>query len=267
MLKKRVITAILIVIYIVSIIYIGGWFYNLSVLAFAFIGMHEIYNAFCNKGYRPIKAVGYIGISVFFYFLMIEQNLGGMLTIILTTIVGLTVPMFDSERTPNDIALTILGLIYPGMISLCLIPLLNSSMYGGYLVVLIYLSTWASDTFAFFVGTKFGKSPLIPKISPKKTIEGSIGGLIGSTLVGILMGLLYNKYLDIDLSSYHYLVMGLLTGVFGQLGDLIASSIKRYCGIKDFGRILPGHGGIMDRFDSILFAMPVIFAYYFLFFL
>lgn len=267
MLKKRIITAIFIVIYISAMIYMGGWFYNLSVLAFAFIGMHEIYNAFRNGGYRPIKSVGYISILVFFYFLITGQDLGGVLTIILATITSFSVPVFDQNRSPIDAALTISGLIYPGVISLCMIFLKEScANYGDYLVILTYLTTWSSDTFAFFVGSKFGKNKLSPTISPKKTIEGSIGGLIGSTVAGIIIGIFYNSYFNVDLALFHYLVIGLLSGIFGQLGDLTASCIKRYCGVKDFGKILPGHGGMMDRFDSILFTMPIVFTYYFLFF-
>lgn len=267
MLKKRIITGIFIVIYIASMIYIGGWFYNLSVLVFAFIGMHEIYNAFRSGGYRPAKSVGYISIVIFYYFLITNQDLGGILTIILATITSLSIPIFDQERSPVDVALTILGFIYPGVISLCLIFLKNScGNYGDYLVILTYLTTWSSDTFAYFIGSKFGKNKLSPAISPKKTIEGSIGGLAGSTVAGIIIGSFYNSYFNVDLALVHYLVIGLLSGIFGQLGDLTASCIKRYCGVKDFGKILPGHGGLMDRFDSILFTMPIIFTYYFLFF-
>lgn len=267
MLKKRIITGIFIVIYIASMICIGGWFYNLSVLAFAFIGMYEMYRAFEKGGYHPVKSVGYISVLVFFYFLMTGQDLGGVLTIILATIISLSIPIFKQEISPIDIAITILGLIYPGIISLCLIFLKNScTNYGDYLVILTYLTTWSSDTFAYFVGSKLGKRKLSPAISPKKTVEGSIGGLMGSTLAGIIIGSIYNAYFHVDLALFHYLIIGLLSGIFGQLGDLTASCIKRYCGIKDFGRILPGHGGLMDRFDSILFTMPIVFAYYFLFF-
>ncbi len=266
MLKKRIVTAIFIVVYIGLMIYFGGWFYNLSILVFAFIGMNEIYNAFRKGGYHPVTTIGYLFILIFYYFLKTEQDLGGILTVILATITSLSIPIFDHEISPVDAALTILSFIYPGIISLCLIFLKsNCEIYGNYLIVLTFLTTWASDTFAYFIGSMLGKNKLSPSISPKKTVEGSIGGLIGSTITGFIIGLFYKNYFNIDLALFHYVIIGLLTGIFGQLGDLTASCIKRDCGIKDFGKILPGHGGIMDRFDSVLFTIPVVFTYYFLF--
>lgn len=266
MLKKRIITAIFIVVYIGLMIYFGGWFYNLSVLIFAFIGMHEIYAALHKGGYNPVTTIGYLFILIFYFFLRSEKDLGRILTIILATITSLSIPVFNPKVSPLDSALTILSFIYPGIISLCLIFLKsNCELYGNYLVILTFLTTWASDTFAYLIGSKFGKIKLNPAISPKKTIEGSIGGLVGSTVAGLIIGLFYNNYFSIDLALIHYTIIGLLAGIFGQLGDLTASCIKRFCNVKDFGKILPGHGGIMDRFDSILFTLPIVFTYYFLF--
>ncbi|HHW70178.1 MAG TPA: phosphatidate cytidylyltransferase [Clostridiales bacterium] len=266
MLKDRIITAIFIVLYIVLMIYFGGWFYNLSVLFFAFIGMHEIYNALHRCGYHPVTPIGYIFVLIFYFFLRNGKAIGGILTIILATITSLSMPVFNQKISPLDSALTILSFVYPGIISLCLIFLKsNCGIYGNYFVIFTFLTTWASDTFAYFIGSKFGNIKLNPNISPKKTVEGSIGGLIGSTITGFIIGLLYNNYFSLDLALIHYIIIGLLAGIFGQLGDLTASCIKRFCNVKDFGKILPGHGGIMDRFDSILFSLPIIFTYYFLF--
>ncbi|NMA94742.1 MAG: phosphatidate cytidylyltransferase [Clostridiales bacterium] len=266
MLKKRVITAAFIIIYISLMICIGSWFYRLSVLAFAIMGMYEIYTAFNKADYIPIKSVGYIAILLLFYFLISGQDLGGLLVIILAIMASFIVPLFNHERSPIDAGMTIIGLVYPGLISMCMILLKEyCKECGTYLVILTYLTTWACDTAAYFVGSKFGKNQLSPSISPKKTIEGAIGGLIGSTVVGVILGLIYSGYTHLDIALFHYLVIGLLAGIFAQLGDLVASCIKRFCDLKDFGKILPGHGGILDRFDSILFSVPIIFTYYFLF--
>lgn len=137
--------------------------------------------------------------------------------------------------------------------------------YAIYGVLIVFICAWGTDTFAYFSGLFFGKHKLIPNVSPKKTIEGAIGGAIGS----MLLCLVYAWVLTL-LKVYHggirfyimFAVLGLLASILAQLGDLAASALKRDCGIKDFGAIFPGHGGIMDRFDSVIFIVP--FIYYFI---
>ena len=126
---------------------------------------------------------------------------------------------------------------------------------GAAYLWLAFLGTWASDTFAYFVGTYLGKHKLCPLISPGKTIEGAIGGMIGSVIAIMLLGVLFK------LPVYHCIIMGILVGIAAPLGDLVESAIKRFAGVKDSGQILPGHGGILDRFDSILFTVPAIYYY------
>lgn len=120
---------------------------------------------------------------------------------------------------------------------------------------LAFLGTWASDTFAYFVGSLLGKHKLCPSVSPGKTIEGALGGLSGSILFVALLGMLFQVPL------IHGIVLGLLVGLAAPLGDLAESGLKRFCGVKDSGQLLPGHGGILDRFDSILFAVPAVYYY------
>jgi len=131
---------------------------------------------------------------------------------------------------------------------------------GGYCIALIFFASWICDTFAYLFGSRFGKHKLIPEISPKKSVEGAIAGVISSALVFALYGLIVD--LATDAISVNYIVLvvsGLVLSVVSQFGDLIASLIKREHGIKDYGRIFPGHGGVMDRFDSMLaVAMPLL---------
>lgn len=133
----------------------------------------------------------------------------------------------------------------------------------GYFWMLLGLVTpWVSDTFAFFVGTMFGRHKIVPRLSPKKTIEGSIGGIMGTILfVGLYFLVFMRESPTLNrLAGEHLLLIiiaGTLFSVASQMGDWLASAIKRWCGVKDFGTILPGHGGILDRFDSVLFTMPV----------
>lgn len=142
--------------------------------------------------------------------------------------------------------------------------LLVRNMENGHLYIwLAFLGAWISDTFAYFTGYFFGKHKLAPEISPKKTIEGSMGGIIGTAVVFVLTGVLFEKAFSVsNVNVIAYGALGVICSAFGQIGDLSASVIKRECGIKDFGKIMPGHGGVLDRFDSVLFTAPLV--YYFI---
>ena len=130
--------------------------------------------------------------------------------------------------------------------------LMNNSKF----VWLVYIIAFGSDTFAYFTGKFFGKNKLYPEVSPNKTVEGAIGGIIGSTVLSVI----YFNYLSIN-KYFYIIIFSVSASVFSMAGDLTASKIKREYGIKDFGKFLPGHGGIMDRFDSVLFVAPAV--YYF----
>lgn len=140
---------------------------------------------------------------------------------------------------------------------------LAKERYGTAVMLLIFISAWATDTFAYFSGRAFGKHKLIPKVSPNKTVEGSIGGIIGAMAACTAYLAIVNNALNIETFSNNIfipgIIIGLAGGILSQLGDLAASAIKRDTGIKDFGRIFPGHGGFMDRFDSVVFIAPIIY--------
>ena len=138
---------------------------------------------------------------------------------------------------------------------------------GVFLLILSFFAAWMTDTFAYFVGSKFGKHKLCPKISPKKSVEGAIGGVVGAVLLNCLLLFVFKTFFfegESILSYITIIVLSLILSVVSMFGDLAASTIKRNFGIKDFGKLLPGHGGIMDRFDSALFVMPVLYASIFL---
>lgn len=134
---------------------------------------------------------------------------------------------------------------------------------GIFLLVLSFFAAWMTDIFAYFVGSKFGKHKLCPKISPKKSVEGAIGGVVGAVLLNTLLLFVFKTFFFEGESILSYIMiifLSLILSVVSMFGDLAASTIKRNFGIKDFGKLLPGHGGIMDRFDSALFVMPVLYA-------
>ncbi len=134
---------------------------------------------------------------------------------------------------------------------------------GVFLLVLSFFAAWMTDIFAYFVGSKLGKRKLCPKISPKKSVEGAIGGVVGAVLLNTLLLYIFKNFFfegESILSYITVIFLSVILSVISIFGDLAASTIKRNFGIKDFGKLLPGHGGIMDRFDSALFVMPVLYA-------
>lgn len=134
---------------------------------------------------------------------------------------------------------------------------------GIFMLIFVFFASWMTDIFAYFVGSKLGKHKLCPKISPKKTVEGLIGGILGAVLLSVLLLFVFKKFFFEADSEFTYLEIALFAAILSGIsvfGDLAASTIKRNFGVKDFGNLLPGHGGIMDRFDSALFVMPVAYA-------
>ena len=130
--------------------------------------------------------------------------------------------------------------------------------YGGGIVLIVLVAAFCSDSAALFAGMAFGKHKLAPRVSPKKTIEGAVGGLAGGMLGMILFRIVFFLVTEVQLNIAWCVVLGLAGAAMGQLGDLSFSAVKRECGIKDYGRLLPGHGGVLDRFDSVIFAAPVV---------
>ncbi len=162
----------------------------------------------------------------------------------------------DTVRTEEVMAGFVGGAILPYLLlSLWRIFKMES---GAFLVLLPLIAAWGSDTCALFAGMAFGKHKLAPVVSPKKTVEGAIGGVIGVTLIMLGIAFLLNRYPRMSISYTGAAIMGAVGAAIGQLGDLSFSVIKRQCKIKDYSHIFPGHGGVLDRFDSVIFVAPVI---------
>lgn len=174
---------------------------------------------------------------------------------------GLIMMFSDGKISFNDICFSMFGIFYI-VFAMLHIVYTRELEYGKFYLFLIIFGACVTDIFAYFVGVFFGKHKLCVKISPKKTIEGAIGGLCGSVLVMLLAGVVILNISVVEYVNYFSLgVLGVMCSVFAQFGDLTASVIKRQFGIKDYGHILPGHGGFMDRIDSIIFVAPLV--YYF----
>jgi len=178
----------------------------------------------------------------------------------------LIIELFAQAKLPfSNIAHVFLGILYIGFpIALVLVMSVErtSREFTPYLILGILLMVWASDIAAYFSGRAFGKNKLFPRISPKKTWEGAIGGLFGAIVAGALIYLAYNQ-LNIlkNINLTNWLILGAITSVFGVLGDLVESMLKRSVNIKDSGNLLPGHGGFLDRFDAFIFVIPFAYLY------
>lgn len=253
---NRYLGAVMIAPFIIFV-FLGGIYLKGFVLSISLMALWEFYKALKERSFKPVKSAGYILLIVYY---LLNNNFEYMMYIIVAaTLILLIIPVINLEYTFVDVSLTLLGFIYCGML-FSFVYLINAKPHGEFLVWIIFIGSWLSDTAAYYCGKNFGKHKLSPKVSPKKTIEGSVGGLIGATVFTGVFGIIIQRYVNI-MPVFNYFLIGTLCGLFGQLGDLVASSIKRYVGIKDYSNLIPGHGGILDRFDSIIFSATVVFYY------
>lgn len=178
--------------------------------------------------------------------------------IVLLIVMFTTVVFSKGKLDYTLVASNFMGVLYVSMAFMCIVLLREA---GKYMYLLVFIGPWVSDIFAYLCGRLFGKHKLIPEVSPKKTVEGSIGGIIFTAIAFVVYGIIIKTYFNADASAnpVAMAIAGAVTSVIAQIGDLAASAIKRRFDIKDYGTIFPGHGGVMDRFDSVLLTAPVLY--------
>jgi phosphatidate cytidylyltransferase len=229
----------------------------------AIISMYEYFNAIAVKGVKPIRWIGYLAcLSIAFAHIIPIEYAGVTAIIAIPTIMLLSfiqVIVTEMETNFRDVAYTIFGICYIVISMMCL-TLIRGMENGKILIWYAIIAAWATDIFAFLVGKRIGKHKF-SKISPKKSIEGCIGGIIGAIVATVLYTYFANTYLNFDCSSYiSVAVMAVVLSIVSQVGDFAASSIKRYVEIKDYSELIPGHGGMLDRIDSLIFIAPFAYA-------
>lgn len=247
---KRAITGLILVLLTIILTLKGGKLLSFFVFLISVIGLREFYNAIDNI-YSSIRPIGYITCVLFFLNSLNYQIISLNFIMAFTIISLLIIFVLRENANLSDISITILSVFY--------IPFLFQHIIyldGNIYIWIIFITAWGTDTFAYLAGNLFGKNKLCPDLSPNKTVEGSIGGILGSVLLTII----FSKYLNL-FPLWKLIILSAVGAILAQLGDLTASKIKRIANIKDYGFIIPGHGGILDRFDSILFTAP--FVYYF----
>ncbi|HHW56581.1 MAG TPA: phosphatidate cytidylyltransferase [Clostridia bacterium] len=252
MLKTRIISAVIGLPILFFILIKGGTLLTIALVLISILGLNEFYNATKNIGVRPVKIFGYIA-TIVLYFL--DGKIAGLDILVLIGMMLFFLFLTNKKYNLKDYALTLMGIIYIPLLFMY-IQKLRELPEGMYIVWFVFVVSWMTDTFAYFTGKFLGNHKLAPTLSPKKTIEGSIGGIIGSLISSFIFVWLFPQT---NVSLYVAILIGLFGSIIAQCGDLIASFIKRNCYIKDFGNTIPGHGGILDRFDSILFVSPFIY--------
>lgn len=272
---KRAVTAIILVGYAFAMLYLGTavhyGFLDALIMSFAFVGTYEMYYTFRKSEYKnswgaPLLLC--VAIYPLWYFLGYK---GILIALSLSICLALAVFTFKAEMELKDLLATIFSLIYPMALVSLAFALSREFPCGGTFAIsfAIFLPVF-SDTFAYLVGSTLGKRKLCPSISPKKTVAGAIGGLLGSVLCAVTFFLLFDLYAVIPVGyvsfsdsvavrAVVFVVLGIVGGVLAEIGDLAASRIKRTMNIKDFGNIFPGHGGVLDRLDSIMFTLVMLF--------
>lgn len=245
---------------ILILIFLGGYFLKVTAFLLSLRALYEFYFILKKKGHKPSYLLGYGTLTLYYglIFFNINPVYNLSVIIIISLFISFIMMIFKDDMTIIDVSLGLTGFIYSGVF-FSFLPLMTLKENGIYFVYLVFVISWLTDTMAYYTGRFFGKHKLIEKVSPKKTVEGAIGGVVGGALGAFILGILIKDIVFI--SPLSFLVLGGVGSVFGQIGDLTASSIKRYTKEKDYPKLIPGHGGILDRFDSILFVSVIVYIY------
>ena len=266
MFLTRLISGILLLTFTFVTMFFGGQLLLVTLFMISLIGLYELYKVMKFEA-TPLAYVGYLG--AFIWYLNIDTKPNAILDIkvpelMIFSIVVVAALLIFVVKYPkysaNQLFSTIFGIFYiPVMISF-IFKTRETIAFGQWLAWMVYVSSWGSDTCAYAVGRLFGKHKLAPDLSPKKSVEGSIGGIIGSALIGVIFGLIMSNFTGKSENLIIiFAVIGGLGSVISQIGDLAASGIKRNYDIKDYGHLIPGHGGILDRYDSIIITAPIVY--------
>ena len=256
MLLTRILTAIVGIPIVLLCIYYGKLPYFIMFFVVIFFAVLEFYNI-CRK-YKPLNILGILIAIIFYLALYTIDNSNLIATIVICSILlifSAAMLRNNIENISASIAVTCLGAFFITW-TLFHMVLIRNLEYGMQYIIFLFVNVWCLDTGAYFVGKNFGKHKLASLVSPKKTIEGAIAGIVTAIIVSILCQKIFMQNI---ISLSNAIIFGVIISIVGQFSDLAESLFKRDCNIKDSGNIIPGHGGMLDRFDSYLFAAPVFY--------
>lgn len=262
---KRVLSGVLLFpIFAIIMIFGNKYVIDIAVSIVAIMCLHEFYKAFRGKA-KPVEWIGYIAAALIAIIHIIPSNLvlpiiGAIIPI---SILVLFVRVILSKMKLNivDIAITFFGICYI-VLFLMFAPIIRENIPNGKILIwFVFFSAWGTDIFAYAVGRRIGKHKF-SDISPNKSVEGCIAGVIGALIIILGYTFACNSVFGLNINYIYAGFIAILCSCISQIGDLAASSIKRYCNIKDYSNLIPGHGGMLDRIDSVIFVLP--FAYFLL---
>ncbi len=262
---KRVLSGIILFpIFAIVLIFGNKYLVDVFISIVAIMTLHEFYKAFKGKA-KPIQWPGYVTAALisFIHLIPNEYILPSITLIILLNVLVLfaQVVVTSMKRNITDIAISLLGLCYI-VFFLMFAPLIRDSLNNGKILIwYVFFAAWGTDIFAYAIGRRLGKHKFT-EISPNKSIEGCVAGLFGSIIMCMAYTLVCNSIWNVNISYLYIFGISIFLSVISQIGDLAASAVKRHCGIKDFSNLIPGHGGLLDRIDSVIFILP--FAYFLL---
>lgn len=255
----RFFSSVILLAITITVVVLGGNILFAVLFAVSLIGMMELYRIVkINKDIPGI--LGYlagIGFYLLIYFNQLQYQM--LLFIIFLMLLMFACVLRFPKYTTEQIAVAFMGLFYVS-IMLSFIYQVRVLEAGAIIVWLIFIGAWGSDTCAYCIGILFGKHKVTPKLSPKKSLEGCIAGVLGAALLGFIYASIFrDRIAGIENPQLAFAVIAAASSVISQVGDLAASAIKRNHNIKDYGTLIPGHGGILDRFDSIIFTAPIVY--------
>ena len=255
MFVTRLISGIVLVAVALLTICSGGWILYGTLTIVSLIGMFELYRAVKvqKQGENLLAVVGYLGVILHYILLSLGYSEYAMMNLIIVLIAMMFVYVFSYPKYhAEQVMAAFFGVVYVGVM-LSYIYQTRMIRDGAFLVWLIFLCSWGCDTCAYCVGMLIGKHKMAPVLSPKKSIEGAVGGVVGAALLGVIYAAAPQGKMA------EYALICAVGALISMVGDLAASAIKRNQNIKDYGKLIPGHGGILDRFDSVIITAPVIY--------
>jgi len=266
--KTRIITGAALICALAFAIYMGGWVASVICIAAIAIAQFEMMRALRRKGHQNVRWPIWVATVVSIPIFLVWDNKLLLPIVVVTSLITITYVLFHGEPHLDDIFVSLMPLFTVALPGMCLLAQVNAP-YRWLQVMLLctsFLVPNLGDAAAYFIGSRFGKRKLIPAVSPNKTVAGAVGGLIGSEVTALaiwwIVYLCSGGAANAEMPPlWHFALIGLVGGVVGQIGDLFASLVKRHCGIKDYGTIFPGHGGMMDRLDSTLFVALLVYLY------
>lgn len=255
---ERLISGIVLIIIALVTIILGKDVLLATVVIISLIGLYELLKVFHLQWKLP-GFVGYAATIAYYALLRFEYSEYLMVLFIVYLICLMAAYVFTFPKfKADDIMVCFFGLFYV-VLMLSYIYQVRMMEDGKYVVWLIFLCSWGCDTCAYLVGVMFGRHKMAPVLSPKKSVEGGIGGVLGAALLGFIYAVIFSDKLSIDNANIIFPVVCAAGGIISQIGDLTASGIKRNHDIKDYSKLIPGHGGILDRFDSVIITAPIIY--------